>query len=196
MVLLLSVLPAFADPTPGPSTVAAPGAPAPAVFVTVSHLGESEQQAALRQGQLLAHHRATDPFGNTIRGPYKALPQVVQIAAPTPGQETTTPAPVVDVPTLEKAVQGLTIGAVNLGAHEILIGSRSVREGDLLVLESGGRQFATWVQKVGVHGVLFCDINLKKQLLKSFATGPKEFPAGSVPGTSDIHHFLNKDSPP
>jgi hypothetical protein len=193
-MLLCSLLPAWADPAPGVSSVSTTGTPAPAVFVTVSHLGESEQQAALRQGQLLAHRRATDPFGNTIRGPYKALPQVAQIAVPTPGQETT--APVVDVPTLERAVQELTIGAVDVSAHELLIGSRSVREGDLLVLESGGRQFVAWVQNVGVRGVLFCDINLKKHLLKTFASGPKGFPAGSVPGTSDLHHFLNKDAPP
>ena len=99
-----------------------------------------------------------------------------------------------NIPTLEKAVQELTIGAVNVGSHEMLIGSRSIREGDLLVLESGGRQFVVWVQSVGVRGVLFCDTDLQKHILKQFGSGPKELPADSVWGTSDIRNFLNKDA--
>jgi hypothetical protein len=193
LLLLLPLLPVFADPMPKVSGVPATGTPTPAAYATVSHLGESEQQAALREGQLLSRRRATDPFGNTIRGPYKALPALVQAAAPTPGQETTAE-PVVILPTLEKAVQELTIRALDVSAHEILIGSRAVREGDLLVLESGGRQFLAWVQNVGVHGVMFCDINLRKHF-KSLASGPKELPAGSAPAVSDIHNFLNKETP-
>ena len=79
-------------------------------------------------------------------------------------------------------------------AHEILIGSRSIREGDLMVLESGGRQFVVWVQTVGVRGVLFCDIDMQKHILKPFGSGPKELPGDSVWGISDIANFLNKDA--
>ena len=104
--------------------------------------------------------------------------------------------PVVDEPTIEKAVQELSIGAVNVGAHEILIGSRSVREGDLLVLESGSRQFVVWLQKVGVHGVLFCDIDGNKPLVKPFGSGPRELPEDSFWGMSDISNLLNKNAPP
>jgi hypothetical protein len=166
--------------------------------VTVNHLGEPDQQAASREGQLLSRRRATDPFGNTIRGPYKALPPVVEHPiAPTATQEASpVVSEVVNEPTIEKAVQELTIGAVNVGAHEILIGSRSVREGDLLVLESGSRQFVVWVQEVGVRGVLFCDIDVNKHLLKPFGSGPKELPGDSFRGISDISNFLNKNAPP
>ena len=86
LAVLISLLPAFADPAPGASSVSAPGTSAASAFVTVSHLGESDQQAALRDGQLLSHRRATDPFGNTIRGPYKGLPPVVEHPTATPGQ--------------------------------------------------------------------------------------------------------------
>ena len=121
---------------------------------TVSHLGESDQQAAAAGGAIVvASPRPTDPFGNTIRGPYKGLPPVVEHPTPAPDNRALAAAPAANVPTLEKAVQELSIGAVNVGAHEILIGSRSVREGDLLVLESGGSQFVVWVQSVGVRGV-------------------------------------------
>jgi hypothetical protein len=194
--LLMCGVPALADPVPAAVPTLTIGAADPHPFTAVNQLGESDQQAALREGQLLSHRRATDPFGNTIRGPYKALPVVEQPAA-VPGQPTgATPATpvVVTAPTLEQAVRELTIGAVNVGAHEILVGSRLIREGDLLVLESGGRQFAVWVQDIGVRGVLFCDIDLQKHLLKPFGSGPRELPGDSVWGVSNIDNFSNKDA--
>jgi hypothetical protein len=196
-VVLISILPAFADPAPGTFSGSTPAVPAPNAYATVKHLGESEQQATAREGQLLSRRRATDPFGNIIRGAFKGLPPVVE-HSPTPGAPTaaTQAAAAASLPTLEKAVEELAIGAVNIGAHEILIGSRSIREGDLLVLESGGHQFAAWVQSVGVHGVLFCDIEMQKQILKPFGSGPKDLPAHSDSGISDIRNFLNKTAPP
>ena len=193
-MLMMSLLPAFADSVPGVSNGLVAGISAPGAFVTVNHLGESDQQAAVREGQLLSHRRGTDPFGNAIRGPYKALPPVVQHSTTPPGQPAAV-SPVVIEPTIEKAVQELAIGAVNVGAHEILVGSRSIREGDLLVLESGGRQFVVWVQSVGVRGVWFCDIDMQKHLLKPFGSGPKELPGASVWGISEIRNFLNKNAP-
>jgi hypothetical protein len=194
LVLLLALLPAFADPQPGAFKMPAS---LPVAFVTINHLGESEQQSALREKQLLSHSRAIDPFGFTIRGAFKGLPPVVEHPTATPGQANAAVevAAVVNVPTLEKAVQELTIGAVSVGSHEILIKSRPIREGDLVVLESGGREFVVWVQSIGARGVLFCDTDLQKQILKPFGSGPKELPGDSAWGIPDIHHFLNKDSP-
>jgi hypothetical protein len=189
--MLISLLPAFADLAPGASNVSTSGVSTGTAYAVVNHLGESDQQVAQRDGLLLSHRRATDPFGNAIRGPFKALPAVVEHATATPTPEVSqTIAP--NVPTLEKAVQELTIGAVDVGAHEILIGPRLIREGDLLVLESRGRQFAVWVQSVDVHGVLFCDVDMQKPIPKPFGTGPKELPANSDSGISDIRNFLNK----
>jgi hypothetical protein len=192
--ILTSLLPAFADPTPEVSKGPATQASASGGFVTVNHLGEPDQQAASREGLLLSRRRATDPFGNTIRGPYKALPPVVVQPTATPGAAAVA-SPAANEPTIEKAVEELSIGAVNVGAHEILIGSRSVREGDLLVLESGNRQFVVWVQKIGVHGVLFCGIDVDKHLVKPFGSGPKESPGDSFWGISDISNFLDKSAP-
>jgi hypothetical protein len=201
--ILASLLPVFADPAPGVSNGPATRVSAPGAFVTINHLGEPDQPAAVREGQLLSRRRATDPFGNTIRGPYKALPPVLEHPSATPGAASVAgpvaspvAGPVVDEPTIEKAVRELSIGAVNVGAHEILIGSRSVREGDLLVLESGSRQFVVWLQKVGVHGVLFCDIDGNKPLEKPFGSGPRESPEDSFWGMSDFSNFLNKNAAP
>ena len=198
--VLTSLLPAFADPSPVGSNVSASGASPAIAFVTVNHLGEAEPQAALRDGQLLSHRRATDPFGIAIRGPFKGLPPVVEHPTATPGQPNSAPSqiplPAVNVPTLEKAVQELAIGAVNVDSHQILIGSRSIREGDLLVLESGGRRFVVWVQTVGVAGVWFCDTDLQKHIMRPFGSGPKELPGDSVWGISDIENSLSKDARP
>lgn len=202
-ISILLLLPAFANAAPGTNVSGASG---PNAFVTVSRLGESEQQAAARDGQLTSHRRATDPFGITIRGAFTGLPPVAERPSPTP----TPPGAVnqkvaaavnlpkleqpVHVPTLEQAVQELAIGAVNVDSHEILIGSRSIREGDLLVLESEGRQFVVWLQTVGVRGALFCDTDLQKHILKPLGSGPKELREDSVQGVSDIRNFLNKDA--
>jgi hypothetical protein len=192
----MAVLPALAGAAPGTPNVPASGVPLSNGYLTVKHLGESQQQATAREGQLLAHRRATDPFGNSIRGPFKGLPPTVEHPTPTQPSAASQVAAAINGPTLEKAVQELTIGAVNIGTHEILIGSRQIREGDLLVLESGGHQFVAWVQSVGVHGVLFCDIDVQKHVLKPFGSGPKELPAHADSGISDVRNFLRKDAQP
>jgi hypothetical protein len=198
LAVLISSLPAFAGPLPASVDASAIGTPAPIAFVTVSRLGESDKEAALRDGRLLSHRRATDPFGITVRGSFKGLPPVVEQPAPAQPSPTQPPlsqvAAAVNVPTLEKAIQELVIGAVNLGSHQILIGSRSIHEGDLLVLESGGGQFIVWVQSVGVRGVLFCDTELQKHILKPFGFGPKELPMDQIWGVSEISKSLDQDA--
>jgi hypothetical protein len=195
---LLGNSPAFAGPAPAAPNVSASRASAPIAYLTVNHLGESDQQAALKEGQLLSHRRTTDPFGITIRGPFKGLPPVVEHpVAPVVQTAASQAAAAVNVPTLERALQELSIGGVNVGRHEILIGSRSIREGDLLVLESGGQQFVVWLQSVEVRGVMFCDIDLQKHILKPFGSPPKDLPGDSARGgIPDIRHFLNKDAQP
>jgi hypothetical protein len=198
-MLLMSLLPVFAGPAPGASRLPAPSASAPSPFSNVIRLGEWAAQVAMRESHLLSHKRGVDPFGITIRGPYKGLPPVVEHPAEQPNLAATA----AKVPTLEKAVQALPIGGVNVGQHEILIGSRSIHEGDLLVLESGGSRFVVWVQSVEERGVTFCDIDLQKHLLKPVGSAPKGLPVAAAPkelpgnpayGIPDISHFLNKDA--
>jgi hypothetical protein len=198
---MLSPLSAFADPAADASDAKVSKVLSAGAFVTVSRLGESDKEAALRGGKLLSHRRATDPFGITVRGPFKALPPVVEQPTAAPAQPTATQAPpslsqavTANVPTLEKAIQELVIGAVNLGSHEILIGSRSIHEGDLLVLESGGGQFTVWVQSVGIGGVLFCDTDLQKHILKPLELGPKELPMAQIWSISEINKSLDQDA--
>src|SRR5271166_4409034 len=194
----LGIFPAFAVPSSGASLV--PAAPTP--FLNVSRLGESVVQAALREGYLLSHLRGFDPFGITIRGPFKGLPPVAEHPAEQPNPLNLAAA-AAKIPTLEKAVQALQIGGVNARGREILVGSRSIHEGDLLVLESGGSHFVVWVQSVEERGVLFCDIDLQKHILRPVGSPPKGLPVAAAPkelpgdpayGIPDITHFLNKDA--
>jgi hypothetical protein len=166
-------------------------------FSTLNRLGEADQETALRDGKLLAHHRTADPFGITMRGGLKDPVPVAEQPAAAPVQANVAsqivPLPV-NVPTLDKAIEELTIGAVSLGSHQILVGSRSIREGDLLVLDSGGHQFSVWVQSVGVSGVWFVDTDLQKHVLKPFGFGPKELPRNSLWETSDLRHLSESDA--
>jgi hypothetical protein len=198
-MLLMSLLPVFAGPAPGASRLPAASASAPSPFSNVIRLGEWATQVAMRESHLLSHKRGFDPFGITIRGPYKGLPPVVEHPAEQPNLAATA----AKIPTLEKAVQALPIGGVNVGQREILIGSRLVHEGDLLVLESGGSRFVVWVQSVEERGVVFCDIDLQKHLLKPVGSAPKGLPVAAAPkelpgspsyGIPDVSHFLNKDA--
>ena len=88
--LLMSLLPAFAGPSPAPSSgvskVPLSGVSAPSPFSNVIRLGESATQAAWREGSLISHLRGVDPFGITIRGPYKGLPPVVEHPAELPNR--------------------------------------------------------------------------------------------------------------
>ena len=124
--------------------------------------------------------RTADPFGIAIQGPFKglsALPDARPPVAAGPAVQQTKGAVVAPTlaPTLEDAVQELAIGAVSLETRTILIGSRLVHEGDLLVLESNsGQQFPAWVQEVSGRGVLFCDVALEKHFLKAANPRPKE----------------------
>ena len=163
-------------------------------YATIDHVGEADQQVSLKDGKLLAHRRAVDPFGVAIGGKFKGLPPVAEhspVTANLPAQPNKAVA--TNELTLEKAVQQLPIGAVNIADREALIGSRSVHEGDLLVLELSGHQFVVWVQSIDRRGVQFCDINLQQRALKPFRIGPNELPGESAGQQTDVRDFLKQD---
>jgi hypothetical protein len=171
----------------------APGkvAPVPERYGIVNHIGDEGQQVSLDDGKLLTHRRTTDSFGVAIRGKFKGLPPVAEHPA-TPSQPSQ-PAPVVaSGPTLEQAIEQLPIGGVNIASREVLIGPRSVHEGDLLVLELSGQQFVVWVQSVDRRGVQFCDVTLQRHKLKPFRFGPDQLPANFAGAQPSVRNFLNQ----
>jgi hypothetical protein len=186
---------------PGQGDVRTSPIPAASPYAIINHVGEPEQQISLLDGTLLVHRRTADPFGVAIRGPFKGLPLVAEhpvatASQPKQGNQPIQPAqgPVAaNEPTLEKAVQQLSIGGVNIGGREALIGSRPVYEGDLLVLQLSGRQFVVWVQSIDRRGIQFCDINLQQHALKPFRFGPNELPGDSSVRQADVRDFLKQD---
>src|SRR5258707_694771 len=163
-------------------------------YAVVNHVGEADQQVTLKDGQLLAHRRTADPFGVAIRGKFKGLPPVAEHPSAVNSSAQPNASPVaVNVLTLEKAVQQLPIGAVNIADREALIGSRPVHEGDLLVLELTGHQFVVWVQSIDQRGLQFCDINLQQHALKPFRFGPNELPDDLAGRRTDVRDFLKQD---
>jgi hypothetical protein len=185
---------ALGDPGQGDGRTPVTPVAVPSPYAVVNHIGEADQQVTLKDGQLLAHRRTTDPFGVAIRGKFKGLPPVAEhpSAVSSPAQPNTSPI-AVNVMTFEKAVQQLPIGAVNIADREALIGSRPVREGDLLVLELSGHQFVVWIQSIDQRGVQFCDINLQQHALKPFRFGPNELPGDSTGRQTDVRDFLKQD---
>jgi len=178
-------------------------APSPERYSIVNHISDVQQQVSLAEGKLLAHRRTTDPFGVAIHGKFKGLPAVAEHPAAVAEHPVATPsqpnqpvqAPVVATgPTLEQAIEQLPIGAVNIGSREVLIRSRSVHEGDLLILELSGQQFVVWVQSIDRRGVQFCDVTLQRHKLKPFRFGPNELPTDFAGAQADVRNFLNQDA--
>jgi hypothetical protein len=189
-----------------PERVVPAATPDQHALTVVNHLGESDEQAALRNGTSPARGRTLDPFGVAIRGSFKALPPVERPSAtpakPSPALPENNPAmaakPVQaptpnNQPTLEKAVAQLTIGGLNVTRREILIGARQVREGDLLELELNGQRFVAWVQKIDANGVQFCDTELRPLAPKPFHSGPRPLPASR--SMADVRSLLDRNAP-
>ena len=187
---------AFADPA-GVATIAPP---AQGHYAVVGHMDNPERRISFSEGKLLVHQRTADPFGIVIRGPFKGLPVIAEhpAAAPTPASQphqATIPvqAPAApDEPTLEMAVQQLAVGGLNIAGREVLIGSRSIHEGDLLILELSGSRFLVWVESIDRRGVQFCDADLQRHVLKSFRFGPSELPPEAAGRQPDVHDLLKQ----
>jgi hypothetical protein len=194
-VVLASATLAWGDPgqVDGKASVK-PGITA-SPYVIVSHLDETDQQISLKDGKLLAHRHAMDPFGMAMSGKFKGLPPIVENPVTNPAK-TNEPVQVPAVGnelTLEKAVQQLPIGAVNIDSHEALVGFRAVHEGDLLVLDLDRHQFVVWVESIDRRGVQFRDINLQQHATKPFRFGPNELPDDLAGRQTDVRDFLKQN---
>jgi hypothetical protein len=190
------LMPALAGPdvSPAPQPSGTPVL-APKPLDVIQSLG-NKAWAEAREGKLLSRQEpnqqpgAYDQFRVEIRGKFRGLPPIKITLAPPQPKPTSgaavkpspgpaaSPTPNVNAPTWEKAVDGLSIGAVNGWAREILIGSQLVREGDLMVVQLEGKPFPVWVRRVGDGEVEFCDAGLQQNKVKRINTGPKELPDG------------------
>ena len=167
-------------------------APTPTPYSVVNRIGETPDQIAPGENKLLVHSRFTDPFGIPIRDKFKGLPPAAT-PSPTANSVVRKNSAQPDVLTLEKMIQRLRIGGVDISGHQALIGPRSVHEGDFLVLELSGHRFLVWVEAIDRRGVQFCDVSLQKHILKPFRFGPAELPGETAKTEEDIRDFLKQD---
>src|SRR5438105_284421 len=110
--VLASATLAWGDPGQVDGKAAVKPVSSPSPYVIVNHIDQADQQISLRDGKLLTHRHATDPFGLAMGGKFKGLPPVVEHPAisPTKPNEPVQVPVAANEPTLEKAVQQLSIG--------------------------------------------------------------------------------------
>lgn len=194
MIGAFGLVPAFAGPivSTAPQPATTPDL-APKPLDVIQKLGDKTWTEA-REGKLLSRQGPNqqpgtyDPFRVEIRGKFRGLPPVKITLAPPQSKPTpsvavkpsagaaASPTPDPNAPTWAKAVEGLSIGAVNGWAREFLIGSQLVREGDLLIVQLGDKQFPVWVRRVGDGEVEFWDAGLQQNQVKAIHMAPKELP--------------------
>jgi hypothetical protein len=206
LAMLWPAVAALGETGPGDAKKATTTGGGQSSYTIINQIGEADEQISLKDGKLLAHRRGVDPFGVASDGKYKNLPVVAEHsagpskpnqpvvvehpAAPgQPNQPVQTPVAPTG-PTFEQAIDRLPIGGVNIASREVLIGPRSVHEGDLLVLELNGQQFVVWIQSVDRRGVQFCDVTLQRHKLKPFRFGPNELPGDLANAQLSVRNFL------
>ena len=136
----------------------------PSVVHTQTTTSEPDPFAARKReriqsasGAITSKTRSRDPFGIEIRGEFKAAPGDASALAASKARAAAGLPGVAATPTFEQAIKNLSIGGINVTARELILGSRSVREGDIIVLNNGGVRFAAWIEKVGADGIMFRD---------------------------------------
>lgn len=159
LLLLGSVVNAAAQKAPATSRKAAPAKPrAKELFIGSSNASGALKIAILptasdleTQAQKLSSRlRNVDPFGlSTFPREDEAVPAPDAPERPT------------ERITLNQALQTLRITGINLSTKEVLIGGRSIFEGDVMMLSFKNEVFLAQVQQIGTTQILFRD--LKRQ---------------------------------
>ena len=64
-----------------------------------------------------------------------------------------------------------------MASREVLIGSRSLAEGDLITIQYNNQPFTAWVRSVGKEGVTFVNAELTDTAQKPVISGPRDLDA-------------------
>jgi hypothetical protein len=178
--LLPSVL--FAPICRAESASPAAAKPAPSVikdsastlWQIIAGLGKGQGQETQKpfEDGLVSRLKKHDPFQLPIRGKYRGQSEP---SNPPASQQ---PA-VAQVPatTFAQAIDHLPVRGIDVASREVLIGSRSLTEGDLLTIEFNNQPFAAWVRNVGKEGVTFVNAELTDTAQKAISSGPRDLDA-------------------
>src|SRR5262249_36587223 len=103
--------------------------PASAIWQVISALGKNEETKKPLENGLVSRSKNRDPFQMPIR---KIRGQTEPSKQPAPRQPEAPQAPVT---TFAQAVEHLAVRGIDLASREVLIGSQSLAEGDLITIQ-------------------------------------------------------------
>jgi hypothetical protein len=146
--------------------------PTSTVWQVISALGKSEETKKPLENGLVSRSKNRDPFQVPIRGKYRGEPAPSN--TPIARQSDAPQAPVT---TFAQAIEHLPVRAIDVASREILIGSRSLAEGDLITIQYNNQPFTAWVRSIGKEGVTFVNGELTDTALKPVTSGPRDLDA-------------------
>src|ERR1700741_418662 len=124
--------------------------PASTIWQVISALGKNEETKRPLENGLVSRSKNRDPFQMPIRGKYRG--ETASTNQPAPRQPEAPQAPVT---TFAQAIDHLSVRGIDVASREVLIGSRSLAEGDLITIQYNNHPFTAWVRSIGREGVTF-----------------------------------------
>ena len=145
--------------------------PASTIWRVISALGKNEETKKPFENSLVSRSKNRDPFQMPIRKNRVAAESSNQ---PVPRQPEAPQAPVT---TFAQAIEHLSVHGIDVASREVLIGSRSLAEGDLITIQYNNQPFTAWVRSVGKEGVTFVNAELTDTAQKPVISGPRDLDA-------------------
>jgi hypothetical protein len=146
--------------------------PVSTIWQVISALGKNEETKKPLENGLASRSKNHDPFQMPIRGKYRGETEPGKQPAPRPPE-----APQGPVTTFAQAIEHLSVRGIDLASREVLIGSRSLAEGDLIAIQYNNQPFTAWVRSIGKEGVTFVNAELTDTARKPVISGPRDLDA-------------------
>jgi hypothetical protein len=146
--------------------------PASTVWRVISALGKTDETKKPLENGLASRSKNRDPFQAPIRGKYRGEPAPSNQPAPRAPE-----APQAPVTTFAQAIEHLSVRGIDVASREILIGSRSLAEGDLITIQYNNQPFTAWVRSIDKEGVTFVNADLTDTERKPVTSGPRDLDA-------------------
>jgi hypothetical protein len=145
--------------------------PASTIWQVISALGKNEETKKPLENGLVSRSKNRDPFQMPIRK-IRVVAQPSNQPAPRQPE-----APQAPVTTFAQAIEHLSVHGIDVASREVLIGSRSLAEGDLITIQYNNQPFTAWVRSVGKEGVTFVNAALTDTAQKPVTSGPRDLDA-------------------
>ena len=146
--------------------------PSSALWQVIGGLGKGQETQKPYEDGLVSKLKKHDPFQVPMRGKYRG--QTERSDQPVAKQPDV---PQASVTTFAQAIEHLPVRGIDPTSREVLIGSQSLTEGDLVTIEFGNQPFNAWVRSIGKDGVTFVNTDLTETAQKAVSSGPRDLDA-------------------